>query len=70
MEGELTSRDLLPFIIEMMDWICAFEGEVPAAKPGECGNYLDHNLDMCKYECALYAKVLKNATDENLIYPS
>ena len=31
--------------------MAAFEGEIPAAKPAMCGNYLDHNLGITKIEC-------------------
>jgi S-ribosylhomocysteine lyase len=68
-EGDLSSPDILPLIIEMLDWIAVFEGEIPGAKPAECGNYSEQNLAMAKWECARYAAVLKHAKPENLNYP-
>jgi S-ribosylhomocysteine lyase len=68
--GDLTSHDVLPLIIEMLDWICAFDGPIPGAAPAECGNWRDHNLDMAKWEAKRYADILKEATPANLNYPS
>ncbi|MDR2841781.1 MAG: S-ribosylhomocysteine lyase [Spirochaetaceae bacterium] len=69
-EGDLTSEQILPLIIELCDWIQAFSGEIPGAKPAECGNYSEQNLDMAKFETARYASVLKQKKKENLNYPS
>ncbi|MDR3301742.1 MAG: S-ribosylhomocysteine lyase [Spirochaetaceae bacterium] len=70
LEGDLSSRDALPLIIELMDWIAAFEGEIPGAKPAECGNYSEQNLNIAKWEAVRFGKLLKTAKDENLNYPS
>jgi S-ribosylhomocysteine lyase len=69
LEGDLSSRDALPLIIELMDWIVQFEGEIPGAKPEECGNYSEQNLNMARWEAARFGALLKNAKDENLNYP-
>ena len=34
--------------------------EVPGAKNEECGNYLEHDLDGAKRECAAYLKILES----------
>jgi S-ribosylhomocysteine lyase len=68
--GDLTSRDVLPLMLELMDWICDFDGPIPGATPAECGNYQEQNLNMAKWEAARYREVLKNATDVNLNYPA
>jgi S-ribosylhomocysteine lyase len=70
MNGDLDSAGILPLIREMCGWIIAYDGEEPGVAPGECGNWREHNQDMCKYEAALYAKVLANAGPENLTYPA
>ncbi|MDK2787248.1 MAG: S-ribosylhomocysteine lyase, partial [Epulopiscium sp.] len=47
-----------------------FEEDVPGASPVECGNYLDMNLPMAKYESKKFLdQVLKNIKKENLYYP-
>lgn len=65
LEGELQSRDTAPLIIELMDWICKFEGAIPGATPAECGNYSEQNLNMAKWEAARYGAMLKKAKAEN-----
>lgn len=67
--GKWTSRDLLPLMIGAFEFLRDFEGVVPATVPKECGNYLDHNLDMAKYEAKKYLDVLYNITDDRLVYP-
>ena len=67
--GDYDSKDVLPLVIEMFDFIRDFEGDVPGAAPRNCGNYLDQNLGMAHYLAKKYLNVLQNATEENLVYP-
>ena len=67
--GELTSRQILPLMQEMFQFIRDFEGEVPGASAKDCGNYLDMNLPMAKYLAANYYKLLMNIPDGRLVYP-
>lgn len=70
-KGELTSLDVVGIVKEMFEFIMNFEGDVPGADARSCGNYLDMNLPMAKFEAAkFYNEVLLNLTDENLNYPS
>ena len=69
LEGDLDSPAALPLIREMLDWIIAFEGDIPGAAAAECGNWRDQNLDMAKWEARRYAALLKNPGRENLNYP-
>jgi S-ribosylhomocysteine lyase len=69
-EGKLESEDILPLLREMFDWFTAFEGDIPGASAVECGNYLEQNLNMAKWEAARYAALLKNPAYENLHYPA
>ncbi|MDR0376997.1 MAG: S-ribosylhomocysteine lyase [Spirochaetaceae bacterium] len=69
LEGDLSSEDALPLVREMVDWIAAFEGQIPGAAPAECGNWREQNLEMAKWEANRYAGVLKNPAAENLNYP-
>jgi len=70
MEGDYSSSDIVHLLIEMFEWIDRFEGSVPGATAGECGNWRDQNIDMAKYECRKYRSLLKNARKENLEYPA
>ena len=51
--------DVRRLTIECLEWIIS-QSEVPATKPEACGNYLLHDLPMCKWECRRYLDRLKN----------
>ena len=68
-EGDLSPQDILPLMKKMLDWILAYEGDVIGAKPKECGNWREHNLEMAQFETRLWAEVLKNAGPQNFVYP-
>lgn len=54
--GEKTSEEIAPLVLRMCDFILDFEGEIPGAKPEECGNYSEQNLNMAKYYIKKYKK--------------
>jgi len=68
--GDYESKDVLPILREMLEWIEKFEGPIPGASAEECGNWREQNLDMAKFECRKYAALLKNPSREHLEYPS
>ena len=57
--GKLSSKDIYKEIVKMCNFILSFEGEIPGAKPEECGNYLEHNLNMAKLYTIKYLEDLK-----------
>lgn len=68
--GNLTSKEIIPLMIEMFEFIRDFNGEVPGASPKDCGNYLDMNLPMANYLAKRYLdNVLYNIDDSRLVYP-
>ena len=70
--GDYESKDILPLVVEMYEFVRDFEGEVPGASPKDCGNYLDMNLGMAKYLAAKYLKVLTHIDEfpeSRLVYP-
>ncbi len=68
--GNLTSKEIIPLMIEMFEFIRDFKGEVPGASPKDCGNYLDMNLPMANYLAKRYLdNVLYNIDDSRLVYP-
>lgn len=70
MRGNLTSRDILPLMIETFRFVAEYEGEVPGTQPRDCGNYLLHDLPMARWESRHYLEeTLLKATDDNLFYP-
>ena len=46
--GDLASRDIVPVITKMYEFIRDYEGEIPGATAHDCGNYLDQNLGMAQ----------------------
>ena len=66
--GDYESKDIVPVITEMFEFMKDFEGDVPGQAARDCGNYLDMNLPMAKYVAAKYYEVLKNITPDRLTY--
>ena len=68
--GDYTSKDIVPLMIEMYEFIRDFHDEVPGASAKDCGNYLDMNLPMANYLANRYLEnVLYGIDDSKLIYP-
>ena len=68
--GDLTSKEIVPLMIEMFEFIRDFKDEVPGASPKDCGNYLDMTLPMANYLAKRYLdNVLYNIDDSRLVYP-
>ncbi len=67
MFGDLEPADIYDLVVEMCDFILAFEGEIPGAKPSECGNYSEQNLNMCKFYVERYKKEL--VENKRFVYP-
>lgn len=60
MFGNLESKDVYDLTISMCDFVLAFEGEIPGAKPEECGNFSEQNLNMAKFYIKKYKEELVN----------
>lgn len=70
LSGGYSSKDILPLITELFEYIKDFTGEIPGASAAECGNYLDMNLPMAKFQAERFLnEVLHNISEKNLIYP-
>ncbi|MGN0204506.1 MAG: S-ribosylhomocysteine lyase [Coprococcus sp.] len=68
--GDLSSREIIPLIIEMFEFIRDFHDDVPGASPKDCGNYLDMNLSMANFLANRYLnEVLYQIDDSRLVYP-
>ena len=68
--GDLSSKDIVPLMIEMYEFIRDFKDEVPGASAKDCGNYLDMNLGMANYLANRYLEnVLYNIDETHLVYP-
>ena len=70
LSGDYESKDIMPLMTEMWEFIRDYEGEIPGSSPRDCGNYLDMNLPMAKYLAKKYLdEVLYQITEERLVYP-
>lgn len=68
--GDYQSKDIVPLITEMFQFISTFDDDVPGASAKDCGNYLDMNLPMARYVANKFLdEVLTDIGGENLIYP-
>lgn len=68
--GDYASKDIVPLMTEMFEFIRDYKDEVPGASPMDCGNYLDMNLGMANYLANRYLEnVLYHIDDSRLIYP-
>lgn len=65
--GDWDSEDAFPLVDAMCSFIVGFEGEIPGAKPEECGNYSEQNLNMAKHYIARYQQELRQ--HRRFIYP-
>ena len=70
LSGDYESKDILPLMKEMFQFIAEYVGEIPGACAKDCGNYLDLNLPMARYCAKKYlSEVLEGITEAQLIYP-
>ena len=68
--GDYESKDIVPLMIEMWEFIRDFKDEVPGASAKDCGNYLDMNLGMANYLAKKYLnEVLYDIKEDRLVYP-
>lgn len=68
--GDYSSKEIVPLITELFEFIRDFSLEVPGAAAIHCGNYLDMNLPMANYLADNYLNnVLYNIDETRLNYP-
>ena len=68
--GDYESKDIVPLMIKMFEFIRDFHEEVPGASAKDCGNYLDMNLPMANYLANRYLEnSLYHIDEAHLVYP-
>ena len=65
--GDLQPADILSLVEEMCSFILGYEGEIPGARPEECGNWREHDLPRAKFYAERYLRALRE--ERNLEYP-
>lgn len=67
--GDWTSRQVVEPVRAAFEFVEGFEGEIPGAKPAECGNWHDSDLNMAKWWARRYVDdTLANIDDKHLVY--
>ncbi len=70
LKGDYESKDIVPLMVRLYEFMKDFEGDVPGAAAKDCGNYLDMNLPMAKYLSKKFLEeVLTDIDESRLIYP-
>ena len=59
----------LGLVRESMDFIAAYQGDIPGASARECGNWLDHDLPLARAYAADMAHVLRSWDEGHMVYP-
>ena len=68
--GKDNSRDVVPLLTQMYEFIRDFRDDIPGACPKDCGNYLDMNLPMANWLARRFLDTtLYNITENHLVYP-
>ena len=68
--GDYESKDIVELVTGMFEFIRDFEGDIPGAAARDCGNYLDQNLPMAKWQAKKYLDTcLYCIKEENMVYP-
>lgn len=70
LNGDYVSKDIVPLMLEMFEFIRDFDGAIPGATAEGCGNYSDMNLELAKHYAKRYLdQVLYKIDDSTLNYP-
>ncbi len=64
----LSHEKAIALVRDSMNFIAAYEGEIPGTTSVECGNYLEHDPEGAKKEASAMAEVLLNWTPDMLQY--
>lgn len=60
MKGELQPADILDLMKDTFRFIAEFEGEIPGAKPKDCGNWSLHDLEAARKDARIYLEEVLN----------
>lgn len=67
--GEYEAAQVASLVRDLFEFCANFEGEIPGAKPEECGNYHDSDLNQAKWWASKYLEgTLRNLDDAHMNY--
>ena len=64
----ISKEEVISLVRRTMDFIAAYEGEIPGATRIECGNYREHSLEKARAYAASMAGVLRDWTPDKMAY--
>lgn len=68
--GDLEPADIADLVRRMFEFMAAFGGEIPGARPEECGNWHDADLVGAKWWADRYlVNTLTKLDESNTVYP-
>ena len=65
---KISHKEALEIIKESFEFIKNFEGKIPGVSKEECGNYKSHDLNGAKAIAVDMLEVLKDWTEEKMVY--
>lgn len=65
---DMQPGEVLALLRDAFQFIAEYAGEIPGARPEECGNYRAHNLPLARKEAAAYLAILQNCTENTFQY--
>lgn len=69
--GDLKPADVVDLVTRMFEFIRDFKGEIPGAKPDECGNWHDSDLNQAQWWARRYlTNTLDHIDDAHMTYPT
>ncbi len=69
--GEYESKDVVDLVRRLFEFARDFQGEIPGAKPAECGNWHDADLNQAHWWASRYLKnTLDNIDAAHMSYPA
>lgn len=69
--GAYEPANVKDLVLRMFQFAAEFEGEIPGAKPEECGNFHDSDLNQAKWWAARYVSGTLSCLDEaHTTYPA
>ena len=67
--GEVSNEEVLGVVRDAFRFIASYQGEIPGAKPAECGNWSDPDLDGAHRETHRYLeRALEDPRPDQLVY--
>jgi S-ribosylhomocysteine lyase len=60
LSNKWNSESLYSYVLEFLDYVVSFEGEIPGATAKECGNYKEQDLSKAKEYAKKYKQDLEN----------